>query len=391
MKAFNFFNRIKSFKNNKIFKFSFNKSFSSSSKYVYLNQNEALMMNEHDRILSQLENNAIPEANMKNVIQELTNYCESLSQYKDYMKGWDHISDYFSKNVEKLSNQELINNLQTLTGAGYIPENTLVLNRLYDNLLTRQIPQQDFLNAVYGAGIIRYNGPHFWRGVIDKIQSYNLSTLEAANLIVSLADSGVNKNDKIFETLSEKLNNVDFAKFKEHELISLFFAISNLLQNEELKSKALEFIMNNYSSFNFHALPVIAIAAENLNIGEDNLSKLVLEIAKNYKHLNQITRFDFYKNLLTWCNKYPNLLSKLKDKNSLYSMPLPELDTIKAFSELNDISDDKQDLKQQSYNEFYEKYAESMGFNPEFAKDFNFLNSDVFNEMRSNILVEEKH
>ena len=388
MKAFQFLYKIKL----KKFKFNFHKtnSFASLTKQVYLSQNEALLMNEHDRIMIQIENNAIPESNMKTVIQELTNYCASLSQYKDYMRGWTFIANHFSKNVEKYSNEEFIRNLMILNNACYVPENILILNKIYENLLIRQLPKNDFLNAINGASTINFKDSQFWRGVVTKLENYDLDIIESANIINSLSNSGISKDDEIFINLSENIKKANLPTCKEHELISIFFAVAYLPQNNKLKEKALEFINNNYNSFNFHALPVIVMAAENIGLDEAELSKLILEVAKNYKHLNQVTRFDFYRKLLLWSNKYTNLLDSLKSKNLLYSMPLPDPEAVKAFNELSNIPNDKKTLKRQLINEFYDKYAESMGFNPEYAKDFNCLNSDVLKEMRSNILVEEK-
>jgi hypothetical protein len=42
-------------------------------------------------------------------------------------------------------------------------------------------------------------------------------------------------------------------------------------------------------------------------------------------------------------------------------------------------------------NEFYDKYAERMGFDPEYVKGLDYSNSAVMEEMRSNIIGNNKH
>jgi hypothetical protein len=191
-----------------------------------------------------------------------------------------------------------------------------------------------------------------------------------------LGTVGYTADDSIWETLLSKLENEEIKEESFELSMVIRAAISIKERLPERKTAFYEKIKrhteDNFNNFQPNAL--YSIFNEYLSLFElkgDEVSKYVIQIIDKIGAANDYMRFGFCHQLLILCKRFPEIIPTLKENkhalpNNFY---IPTEEMVNEYANVLELTLNTSRNGGESYDQFWEKYSDTLGFNVEFAKD----------------------
>jgi len=365
------------------------KSFSESQRSertFYFTEQEAYSMNEHDRMILQLDSSSVPLTTLPKFMKELAEYCYLLSKYKEYTKGWKYVSNFFYSNLSNFTNEDFKFYVKVLAYTLFLGSKEDFWSKISEEFLKRNWDKQSLLELMNCFNLVQIKSHSLWKPVVDRLKtsSFSYDAFEDNTMVAAiLGNVDYTAADSIWEMLLSKLENQEI-KEETFDLSMVIKAASSIkLRLPERKTafydKVRRHIEDNFNNFQPNAL--YSIFTEYLKLFELNseeVSKYVIQIVDKIGAANDYMRFGFCHQLLTLCKKYPDIIATLKENkhalpNNFYIPTEEMVNQYYAVIEESILNGRNLSKANESYNQFWEKYCDSLGFNLDFAKDM-FIN-----------------
>ena len=400
-------NSLKTFNNSSNFnKFSYTSAFKnfsesqqSNERTFYFTEQEAYSMNEHDSMIVQLDSGSVPLTTLPKFMKELAEYCFLLSKYKEYLKGWNYVSNFFYSNLTNFTNEDFKFYTAILSYTLYNGNQEDFWEKISTEFTRRTWDKSTFLELINCFNIVKVTGHSFWKTVVDKLQNYSLDNFREYVLITAILGTvEYTAEDPIWATLLSKLENEEIKEETFDLAMVMRAAVSIKERLPERKTgfydKIKRHFEDNFNSFSPDAL--YSILNEYIKLFEPNgeeVSKYVILISDKIGAANDSMRFGFIHQLLILCNTYSEIIPTLNQNKHIlpntFAIPTQEMvrDYAKALNEAiyNPINTEKGD---ETYYKFWEKYAEILGLNVDFAKEM-LINGAANYEAISEIFPEK--
>jgi hypothetical protein len=359
---------------------TFSESQQSNERTFYFTEQEAYSMNEHDRMILQLDSGSVPLTTLPKFMKELGEYCFLLSKYKEYTKGWKYVSNFFYSNLTNFTNEDFIFYTAILSYTLYRGNQEDFWEKIAEEFSRRTWDKKSFLELVNCFNISGVKGHSFWKTVVDKLNNYSLDTFTENILIAAiLGNVEYTAEDPIWATLLSRLENEEIKEETFDLAMVMRAAVSIKERLPERKTgiydKIKRHFEDNFSNFPPDAL--YSIFNEYIKLFEPNgeeVSKYVILIADKIGAANDYMRFGFIHQLLILCNKYREIIPTLNQNKHILpnSFAIPTDEMVGDYAQaLNATIYNPNNLQKgaETYYKFWEKYAEIIGLNVDFAKD----------------------
>jgi hypothetical protein len=389
--------KIVSFKNsfNKIQYRNFSEAETESKKTVYLNQQEAYMMNEHDRMITQLTSNVVPMNALPKFMRELLEYCFMLSKYKDYVRGWTYVSKFFAENLKNFTNEDLEHYASIFCLTAYAGHNDTFWSEVGQEILNRTLHKDAVLNYITLFSVNPVMSTEYITQLVRKLENFQLKNY--SDFIILAGDLGLlnfPKNDPIWETILANVENQE-VQAKDFSPAYLLKAANSLKENVQRDSPFYEnvrvYFLNNFKTIQAELLPSVCLDFVKLvPPSAQDLVQLISQSLPALANASEYAKLEFYKLILQWCQEHSSLRTELENNKQIlgqnFVVPTTQLltDFANYQSQLKTLKDPEQ--VEALHESFWVKYAPTLGFNTAFAQSasqhgiYNFEALSTINE-----------
>lgn len=378
------------------------KKFSESSEQAqsqggertfYFTEQEAYSMNEHDRMILQLDSSSVPLTTLPKFMKELTEYCFMLSKYKEYTKGWKYVGNFFYSNLSNFTNEDFKFYTKIFAYTLFTGGKEDFWGKISEEFTRRNWDKSSFLELLNCFNLAQVKSHAIWKNVSEKLNNYSLDTFQENVLVAAiLGNVEYTAEDPIWEQLLVKLENEDVkeGKFDLALVIKAANSIKERLPERKtvFYEKIKQHVDDNFNTFSPDAL--YSIFGEYLrlfNLNGEEISKYVILIVDKIGAANDYMRFGFIHQLLLLCKRYPVIITTLNENRHILpnNFVVPTQEIVDSYN--NVVSEAMFSINEkrvESYNQFWERYSETFGFNVDFAKDMlinGFANRDAMSEI----------
>jgi hypothetical protein len=361
------------------------KQFSESEQFqsqkqertFYFTEQEAYSMNEHDRMILQLDSSSVPLTTLPKFMKELAEYCFFLSKYKEYTKGWKYIGNFFYSNLSNFTNEDFKFYVLIFGYTFYRGGNEDFWEKISNEFLRRNFDKVTFLELLNSFNLAELKSHSFWKSAVEKLGNYSFDTFqENIEIAAILGNVEYTADDPIWEQLLVRLENEE-VKEGTFDLAMVVKAANSF--KEKLPERKTQFyekirrhVEDNFSTFSPDAL--YSIFGEYLRLFDlngDEVSKYVILIVDKIGAANDYMRFGFIHQLLLLCKRFPEIIPTLNQNRHILpnNFTIPTEEIVNNYSEVINETLFSNAKGEESYNKFWERYSESFGFNVDFAKD----------------------
>jgi hypothetical protein len=362
--------------------------FNSRRFAQYLSQQELYILNEHDRVVLQLESNAVQD--IQKSMNDLLKLCQNVAHLKHYVKGWELLANYFAANCRSLSNKDYLNYIQTFSSTG------LAIEKIWDSacesFLEREFDEAEFFDALTA---ITPNIPNsqLLESVIEKYQKLEKSPKRAIDMLISIGYNRYEPNVKSWDIILQDLKKIDLTKIAEADLMKYVYAAGFVKDLGKQGETTFDKDVYSYFTSVMEKCGTATLARvfqyfDKLSFTTtDDLTRICILVSKGYRDITQSTKFEFYTHLLLALHHRSDLLKSLTANSKMLSFPIPSDIMIKEYKELSGILDNNLGIMEakMASDSFWDKWAPEMGFNPQFAKDFSLVLEYGIDELEKDI------
>lgn len=363
---------------------------------LFLTQQEAYILNEHDRMLIQLNSNSVPLTVMPKFMKELAQYCYSLSKYKQYIKGWQYVAKFFSENLKNFTNEELFTYLFIFAYTKYLGENyPRFWDEVCEEVLSRTLNKEDYLDFLKALNLVEYKNQDVVSKLVSKLDSYTMDYTDNLRLGVYLESLYDNKSDPIWEKILSAVENKDIVL--EKLPTAFIFNFVNVMKthvsrDSPLYAKVDQFYHQNFNSLHPEDALAVNIAYVSLNkFSTEELADIIVQTVRKIVNATEYSRFYYYTTILHWCVNHPKLIDALLAHKDSFpgNFVIPTKSLVNDFADLvNQIS--SQGIAQNAeghslIQKFSEKYAEQIGYKVSFAQQAfadGFFNIEAITKLK---------
>jgi hypothetical protein len=341
---------------------------------TFYSQEELYVLNEHDRIILQLESNTATD--IPKSMKDLLNLCLQVAHLKFYVKGWGLLSEYFTTNCKSLSNKDFFEFVKALGLSSFADDK--LWERASESFLERQFEEAEFFELLnYITPYV--NNTQFFEAVIEKYQKLDKSPKRAINMITSLGFHKYEPNPKTWDIILQDLKKIDLTKISEDELDTYLYAAGSIKDLNKENDTSFDRDVYNYFIANMEKCGTATVAfciyyLDRLSYTTiDDLTRLCILVSKGYRDLTQSSKIEFFTKLLIILSHRTDLLKSLKANSQLLAFPIPNEDMIKGYQLVVDEFDKPNNIMEskKASDSFFDKYSQEMGFNPQFAKNYS--------------------
>jgi hypothetical protein len=372
-----FKNTIKNIHNSHNFYTLGRRNFSSegaNETTLYLSEHEAYLLNEHDRMVVQLTNNVVGSPSLPKFMKELVEICYLLSKYKEYIKGWNYVTKFFSDNLKNFSNDELLFYVGIFSLTNIYAGKIEFWQPIGDEILNRSLNKESTLKLINYFSLCGYNNKDFWTAILRKANSFDLKEYkELIQLAGDLNTVTFVENDPIYENILSKLENQEIKILSDLPATYILRA-ANLLKertnrNSVLYENVKDFFLKNFRSIQSEFIGIFC--EEFVKLSPPNTTDLVNLITQAIPHLSNASKYakyEFYHVIMRWCVKYPDLISALNTQK-LANFNVPTQQMVSEFDKLqNDIILSDFSKGKSLANSFWVKHSQAIGLDSAFAE-----------------------
>jgi hypothetical protein len=362
----------------KKFSESADQSSQRSERTFYFTEQEAYSMNEHDRMILQLDSSSVPLTTLPKFMKELAEYCYVLSKYKEYTKGWKYLGNFFYSNLSNFTNEDFKFYSQIFAYTLFKGTKEDFWEKISEEFSRRNWDKESFLDLINCFNLSQVKSHAFWKSIVEKSRNYTIDTFQENCMIAAiLGNVQYTADDAIWEQLLSKLE-LEEIKEGTFDLAVVINAANSIKEKlperkTELYEKIRKHVEENFNTFSPDAL--YSIFGEYLKLFDLNgeeVSRYVIQIADKIGLANDYIRFGFIHQLLLLCKRFPEIIPTLTQNRHILpnNFVVPTEEMVHNYSDaisqtmMSDI-----DKGAVSFNQFWEKYSESFGINVDFAKD----------------------
>jgi hypothetical protein len=377
----------------------FSEAETESKKTIYLNQQEAHMMNEHDRMITQLTSNVVPMTALPKFMKELLEYCFLLSKYKDYVVGWTYISKFFAENLKNFTNEDLEHYTNIFCLTGYQGHNDTFWSDVGQEILNRTLSKDGVLNYINLFAVNQVMSNEYLTQLVRKLENFQLNNYSDFILLAGdLGQMNFPKNDTIWETILANIESKDI-QIKDFSPPYLIKAAISLKQNVQRDSPFYEnvrnYFLSNFKSIQAEYIP--SVCQDFVKLNPPSVSDLVQLISQSFPSVSSASdyaKFEFYKLILQWCQENSSLRTELENSKNIIgqNFVVPTMQLLKDFADYQSQLKTLKHLEEIEalHESFWVKYATPLGFNTAFAQSVahhGIYNYDALRTINENLKI----
>jgi len=366
---------------------------------LILTDQEALLYNEHDHNVLLLKSNSVPTKDKKLFMNELLLICFDLSKYKNYLRGWDYLEDYFKNNMEKLNNEEFFNYIEKFSIIKLDIGEELWI-KAFENFLGRKASKSYFLNLVecFSFLLSEKTQNKFYGDIIKKIKNENIE-LNSNEYLVILSNAGWNLNT-ISESYWKDLKTYekyDFNLCSDTAIINLVnlsyrIKLNKVNKGDQLYNSFKDYVMANIHNLSLFTLPYLFQLYVFMNdMTMENASKTCIIIGSSYKMFPTNLKVDFMCALLEACYLFPKLREQLSHNKTLLSnFHIPSQDVCDKYKKERELlqknnPSNNDNIGEQiiKKKEIVKKFIDLVGLNKNYVNNYDSDTNYAHNELRS--------
>ncbi len=386
LRSFFLLNRFNSSKN---FKPSFiknklniipNSPFTQQTIQVTLNETEAYALNEHDKIIVQIDNNTIPLTSLPKTMKDLMGYSYTLSQYKEHINGWGYIIQFFEQNIKNFTNEDLDFYSDIFAKVNLVGEGNF-WDIIVNEYSSRSLDKKRLLDLLKNLSFVNYKNQEMLSNLINQSLEQNLNYVDYLSLAASIGEIYMGNNDSsVWETI---ISNLEGREMKTDDLAgqlppTVFLSAALMLKDKresDITTHAVNFYNSNFNLISSEYQGAATSMYMNLINNQELMSsggRLIAQTLNSIAGASEIAKFTFYVQVLRLIGNNTGLLAQLNNESlpSFFVVPSAEYarDFVEFENRLATMGNMKSDSVVEMNNSFWIRHSEKVGFNIAFAQ-----------------------